>query len=73
MCRPPRPAVNADERTARRSVPATSVGCVVSSIDRNGQISAEEKRFEMPIKNIRGHLFADDGSVGLEQIRESVA
>ncbi len=27
MCRPPRIAVNADERTARRSVPATFVGC----------------------------------------------
>ncbi len=28
MCRTPRIAVNADERTARRSVPATFVGCV---------------------------------------------
>ncbi len=29
MCRPPRIAVNADERTARRSVPATFVGVSV--------------------------------------------
>ena len=28
MCRPPRIPLNADERTARRSVPATFVGCV---------------------------------------------
>ena len=29
MCRPPRIPLNADERTARRSVPATFVGCVL--------------------------------------------
>ena len=29
MYRPPRIPLNADERTARRSVPATFVGCVL--------------------------------------------
>ena len=29
MCRPTRIPLNADQRTARRSVPATFVGCVM--------------------------------------------
>ena len=32
MCRPPRIPLNADERTARRSVPATFVGCVQNGV-----------------------------------------
>ncbi len=31
MCRPPRIAGNADERTARRSMPATIAGCVFAA------------------------------------------
>ena len=32
MCRPPRIPLNADERTARRSVPATFVGCAQKGV-----------------------------------------
>ena len=32
MCRPPRIRLNADELTARRSVPATFVGCVQNGV-----------------------------------------
>ena len=37
MCRPPRIPLNADERTARRSVPATFVGCVQIAFVRRCQ------------------------------------
>ena len=41
MCRPPRIPANLEERTARRSLPATFVGCVLPAC----VISSEQERF----------------------------
>lgn len=46
MCRPPRISANLEERTARRSGPATLVGCVYQDILHGGHASLPVQNFE---------------------------
>ncbi len=50
MCRPPRIPLSADERTARRSVPATFVGCVhVDTPRRRPSVHETRKVIDFPL------------------------